>query len=44
MFISVDCPLMEAGSGGTAHLEDLTLIREDGSEPIHDTGNQIIFA
>ena len=44
MIISVDCPLMEAGSGGTAHLEDLTLIREDGSEPIHDTGNQIIFA
>lgn len=44
MIISVDCPLMESGSGGTAHLEDLILITEDGSEPIHDVGNQIIIA
>ncbi len=44
MIISVDCPLMENGSGGTAHLEDLVLITEDGSEPIHDVGNQIIIA
>ncbi len=44
MIISVDCPLMENGSGGTAHLEDLILITEDGSEPIHDVGNQIIIA
>lgn len=44
MIISVDCPLMENGAGGTAHLEDLVLITEDGSEPIHDVGNQIIIA
>lgn len=44
MILSVDCPLMENGSGGTAHLEDLVLITEDGNEPIHDVGNQIIIA
>lgn len=43
MIISVDCPLLEAGVGGSAHLEDLTLITEDGSEPIHDVGNQTIL-
>lgn len=36
MVLSVDCPIMETGVGGTAHLEDLTLITGDGSEPIHD--------
>jgi Xaa-Pro aminopeptidase len=35
MILSVDCPLMDAGLGGTAHLEDLTLITATGSEPIH---------
>ncbi len=35
MILSVDCPLMEVGRGGTAHLEDLTLITPTGSEPIH---------
>lgn len=44
MIISVDCPLMENGSGGTAHLEDLVLITEGGNAPIHDVGNQIIIA
>lgn len=43
MIISVDCPLLEAGVGGSAHLEDLTLITEDGAEPIHDIGNQTIL-
>lgn len=43
MIISVDCPLMEAGVGGSAHLEDLMLITEDGSEPIHDLGDQTII-
>ena len=43
MILSVDCPLLEAGVGGSAHLEDLTLITEDGSEPIHDIGNQTIM-
>lgn len=36
MILSVDCPLMEAGLGGTAHLEDLTLITASGSAPIHE--------
>lgn len=44
MIISVDCPLMESGSSGTAHLEDLILISESASEAIHDTGDQIIIA
>ncbi len=43
MILSVDCPLLEAGVGGSAHLEDLTLITENGSEPIHDIGNQTII-
>jgi Xaa-Pro aminopeptidase len=44
MTISVDCPLMEVGSWGTLHLEDLTLITADGSTPLHDVGQQIIIA
>ncbi len=35
MVISVDCPLMDTGRGGTGHLEDLTLITATGSEIIH---------
>lgn len=42
MIISVDCPLLESGIGGSAHLEDLMLITTDGSEPINDTGQQVI--
>jgi len=33
--LSVDCPVMEAGLGGSAHLEDLTLITKTGGTPIH---------
>jgi Xaa-Pro aminopeptidase len=36
MILSVDCPPIDAGIGGTAHLEDLMLITKDGAEPIHD--------
>ncbi len=36
MVLSVDCPPIDAGIGGTAHLEDLMLIRKGGAEPIHD--------
>lgn len=43
MIISVDCPLLESGIGGSAHLEDLTLITEDGSEAINNVGDQIIL-
>jgi Xaa-Pro aminopeptidase len=33
--LSVDHPVLESGLGGTMHLEDLTLIGKDGSEPLH---------
>ena len=36
MILSVDCPVLEAGIGGSAHLEDLMLIKPGGAEPIHD--------
>jgi Xaa-Pro aminopeptidase len=42
MIISVDCPVMQAGIGGTAHLEDLTLITVTGSEPIHPVTAPVI--
>ncbi|MFK7957352.1 MAG: M24 family metallopeptidase [Lysobacterales bacterium] len=42
MILSIDCPLIESGVGGSAHLEDLMLITADGSEPIHDIGHQTI--
>ena len=35
MVLSVDCPLGDTGAGGTSHLEDLSLITREGSEPIH---------
>lgn len=40
--LSVDCPVLESGLGGTLHLEDLMLIRRDGSEPIHDVPHEVI--
>ena len=42
MIISVDMPVLHTGIGGSAHLEDLTLITESGSEPINATGNRVI--
>jgi Xaa-Pro aminopeptidase len=42
MIISVDLPVLNTGIGGTAHLEDLTLITNDGGEQINDIGNRII--
>jgi Xaa-Pro aminopeptidase len=43
MILSVDCPLLESGMGGSAHLEDLMLITENGSEPINNVGDQVII-
>jgi len=40
--LSVDCPVLQAGQGGTAHLEDLMLIGESGAEPIHDVPPGVI--
>ena len=42
MVLSVDCPVMEAGLGGTTHLEDLMLIRKEGAEPIHEVPESVI--
>jgi Xaa-Pro aminopeptidase len=41
MILSVDVPLLETGTGGTAHLEDLVLVTPTGAEPIHDTGSPV---
>jgi Xaa-Pro aminopeptidase len=42
MVLSVDCPLLNAGVNGTTHLEDLVLITETGSVPLHRQGDNII--
>ncbi len=42
MVLSVDCPVLQAGIGGSAHLEDLTLITANGSEPIHPAAGSIV--
>lgn len=42
MVLSVDCPLMDAGFGGSSHLEDLTLITKDGGVAINDIGNNVL--
>lgn len=42
MILSVDCPPIDSGIGGTAHLEDLMLIKKDGAEPIHDVPAGVI--
>ena len=43
MIISVDCPVRNVGLGGSAHLEDLTLITADGGVQINDTDNRVII-
>ena len=43
MILSVDCPVRNAGFGGSAHLEDLTLITRDGAEQINDIGDRVII-
>jgi Xaa-Pro aminopeptidase len=42
MVLSVDCPVMQAGIGGTAHLEDLTLITTTAAEPLHPVTESVI--
>ncbi len=42
MVLSVDCPLLETGIGGSAHLEDLMLITDSGAQPLHDIGDPVI--
>jgi Xaa-Pro aminopeptidase len=43
MILSVDCPILDTGLGGSAHLEDLMLITHDGAEPIHSMSSSIII-
>ena len=43
MVISVDMPIRHAGIGGSAHLEDLTLITKDGGVQINDIGDRIVM-
>jgi Xaa-Pro aminopeptidase len=42
MILSVDCPVMDTGIGGTTHLEDLVHITPGGANPIHDTHQAVI--
>jgi len=43
MILSVDCPILDTGMGGTCHLEDLMLIGDDGATPIHDVPPNIFI-
>jgi Xaa-Pro aminopeptidase len=43
MILSVDCPILDAGIGGSAHLEDLMLIGRDGAEPIHEVPPNVVM-
>jgi Xaa-Pro aminopeptidase len=42
MILSVDCPVLDTGIGGSAHCEDLMLITADGAEPIHSLHDPVI--
>ena len=42
MILSVDCPVMSTGVGGSAHIEDLMLITAEGAEPLHEIGAPVI--
>lgn len=44
MVLSVDCPVMATGIGGSAHMEDLMLIAADGAEPLHDLSDAVVQA
>lgn len=42
MILSVDCPSLATGIGGSVHIEDLVLITPDGAVPIHPIGDYVI--
>ena len=42
MILSVDCPVFDQGAGGTAHLEDLSLITASGAELINSPEHRTI--
>jgi len=43
MILSVDCPVLDCGIGGSAHCEDLVLITPDGCETIHALHEPVII-
>ncbi|KQM19019.1 M24 family metallopeptidase [Novosphingobium sp. Leaf2] len=43
MIISVDCPTLDTGIGGSAHCEDLVRITDTGCEPIHPLHEPVII-
>lgn len=43
MILSVDCPVLDTGIGGSGHCEDLVLITSDGCEPIHSLHEPVII-
>ena len=42
MVLSVDCPSLATGIGGSVHIEDLVLITADGAVPIHPIRDHVI--
>ncbi|MEJ6009797.1 M24 family metallopeptidase [Novosphingobium aquae] len=42
MVLSVDCPVLDTGIGGSAHCEDLMLITQDGAQCIHSEHETVI--
>ena len=43
MVVSIDMPVLDAGQGGSAHLEDCVLITADGGEFINDPNDRLIM-
>jgi Xaa-Pro aminopeptidase len=43
MTLSVDLPVKQIGMGGSAHLEDITLITKDGAVQINDIGSRTVI-
>lgn len=44
MVLSLDCPLLGTGIGGSIHMEDLMLVTAEGAEALHPTGDNILEA
>lgn len=42
MVMSIDCPVIDTGLGGSAHREDLVLITPDGCELLNAPGEEVI--
>lgn len=42
MILSVDCPSLATGIGGSVHIEDLVVITRDGAVPIHTINDHVV--